>query len=227
VIDISNDKIIKQYTGNVFSHSFEQKGRYNIQLKVKDAAGNEDSDTQIIHVNSRAPVAEFAYSIPNKSKPNRVLLDGTKSFDSDITDAGKLKYRWNINGEIVNIENIDTKGAIGYYTFDSIGDQNVTLEVSDPDDMTSTKSQKVRIDSILEVDLATYPRVVQRGGYIKFVASAPSAKIYEWDFGDGSKENGSSGKIDHVYAKSGIYNVKLTVRDSDGAVNDITKTVYV
>jgi PKD repeat protein len=57
--------------------------------------------------------------------------------------------------------------------------------------------------------------VVQRGGYIKFVASAPSAKIYEWDFGDGSKENGSSGKIDHVYAKSGIYNVKLTVRDSD------------
>ncbi len=227
VMDVVNDKIIVQHTGNTFNHSFTEKGRYNIQLRVKDAAGNEDIDSKIIHINSREPVAEFSYSIPNRSKPNRVLLDATKSYDLDFSDAGKLRYRWTINGEWVNIENLDSVGAIWYYTFDSIWDQTVALEVVDPDEMSSIKTQKVRIDSILDVDFWTFPRVIQRWGTIRFVADSANARIYEWDFWDGNRDAGSDGKVNHIYQKSGIYNVKLTVRDSDGKINDTTKTVYV
>ncbi len=47
--------------------------------------------------------------------------------------------------------------------------------------------------------------------------------LYHWDFGDGSSQNGAV--TSHVFTSAGIYNVKLTVKDDDGAVG--TKTVSI
>ncbi|MDD5770218.1 MAG: PKD domain-containing protein, partial [Candidatus Gracilibacteria bacterium] len=227
IIDISNDKILVSKEGSVINYVFSDKGRYNIQLKVKDASGNEDTDTKIIYINSRAPISAFTFSIPDKSKPNRILFDGSKSFDPDFSDEGKLKYVWSVNGEIVDLDQIDSKGAIGYYTFDSIGEQSVVLEVTDPDNMNSIKQLRVSVKSILSVELFTFPRVIQRNGYVRFVASSPNAKIFEWDFGDGENKSGNSNKAEHIYKKSGVFNIKLTVKDSAGDSNQVVKTVYV
>jgi len=227
IIDISNDKILASKDGSVIHHVFNEKGRYNIQLKVKDAAGNNDVDTKIIYINSRSPIAEFDFTIPNKSKPNRVLLDASRSYDPDYSDDGKLKYVWTIWGEIINLEQIDSKWAIGYYTFDSIGEHSVTLEVIDPDQMSSIKTSKVRINSILAVELFTFPRVIQREWFIKFVASSEKAKLFEWDFGDGERKSGTNNKIEHIYKKTWNFIAKLTVKDVDGNSNEVSKTVYV
>jgi hypothetical protein len=51
-----------------------------------DPSGETDNDNMIIYINSRAPVAEFSYSIPKSNKPNRILFDATKSYDQDYTD---------------------------------------------------------------------------------------------------------------------------------------------
>ncbi|MGE4444514.1 MAG: PKD domain-containing protein, partial [Candidatus Altimarinota bacterium] len=227
IIDISNDKILSTKNGSLFNHVFSEKGRYNIQLQIKDAAGNQDTDTKIIYINSRAPTAEFSYTVPDKAKPNRVLLDGTKSYDPDFSDTGKLKYIWTINGERVDIEALDSKGAIGYYTFDSVGDHSVVLEVVDPDDMNAIKQQKVTIQSILSVEFSSLPRVTQRGGTVRFNVTSQAARYFEWDFGDGTQKQTASNKIDHIFEKSGIFSVRLTVRDVDGNTNQTTKTVYV
>ncbi len=227
LIDISNDKVLATKNGSVLSHVFSEKWRYNIQLKIKDAAWNEDTDTKIIYINSRAPFAEFTYSVPDKSKPNRVLLDWTKSYDPDFSDDWKLKYIWTINWEIVEIESIDSKWAIGYYTFDSIWDHSVTLEVVDLDDMNSIKQQKIKITSILSVEFFPFPRVIQRNWFVKFVATSDNARFYEWDFWDGNKKTSTSNKMEYVYEKSWTFNVKLTVKDADGNINETTKTVYV
>ena len=227
IIDIDNDKILKQTTWNTFTYTFSTKWRFNVQLKVKDMSWEQDTDSEVININSRAPIAEFAYSAPNKSKPNTILLDWTRSYDPDFWDSWKLKYVWTINWEIVNLDNLDGKWAIWYYTFDSIWDHNVWLEVIDPDDMSWLKTQKVKVTSILSVDLFTFPRVVQRWSYIKFVASSSNARTFEWDFWDWTKKSSSTDKIDYIYSKSWIYNVKLIVKDAEWNTNDITKTVYV
>ena len=133
IIDINNDKILVSKEGNIINYIFTEKGRYNIQLKVKDAAWNEDVDTRIIYINSRAPICEFNFSNPDKSKPNKILFDASQSFDPDFNDDGKLKYTWTINGEIIKLDQIDTKCSVWYYTFESIGNHSVTLEVIDPD----------------------------------------------------------------------------------------------
>ncbi len=227
IIDISNDKILSTKNGSTFNHTFSEKGRYNLQLQIKDAAGNQDTDTKIIYINSRAPVADFSYTIPDKAKPNRVLLDGTKSYDPDFSDDGKLKYIWTINGEKVEIEALDSKWAIWYYTFESVGDHSVVLEVMDPDDMNAIKQQKIKIQSILSVEFFPLPRVVQRSATVRFSVTAPYARYFEWDFWDGNQKQSASSKMEYQFQKSGIFNVRLTVKDADGNSNQLTKTVYV
>jgi len=59
------------------------------------------------------------------------------------------------------------------------------LEVKDPDNITALKNSKVTINSILSVDVHTFPKVIQRQQSIRFVADSENARYYEWEFGDG------------------------------------------
>lgn len=48
---------------------------------------------------------------------------------------------------------------------------------------------------------------------------------YIWDFGDGQYRSGEV--VTYSYSTTGAYNVTLTVRDDDGAVDQLTKTIWV
>ncbi len=48
---------------------------------------------------------------------------------------------------------------------------------------------------------------------------------YTWDFGDGSIDYGES--VTHYYDDYGIYNITLTITDSEGNTDSVTKTVNV
>lgn len=227
IINIDTDEILISKTDKVFTYAFTRKGKYNVRLRVRRSSGEIDEDTRIVYVTSQSPIAEFSSSKPFDHKPNRVLLDASRSHDPDITDDGNLKYSWFINGNRVNLEESNANGSVGYYVFDSIGSQSVSLEVTDPDGITSIKKGDVQIDSILAVEMFAFPRVIQRESFIKFVAESPEAEVYEWDFGDGEKTGGSLDKVTHTYDTSGTFNVKLTVSDGDNNTNSFTRKVYV
>ncbi|MDD3646768.1 MAG: PKD domain-containing protein [Candidatus Gracilibacteria bacterium] len=228
VIDVVKDKIIFQKQAKLFTYTFTSKGHFNVRLQTSSINSNDyDVDTAIIYINSRAPVANFKYSIPKNNKPNRVLLDATDTYDPDYTDDGQLKYSWVIDGNRVELEDPNSNGSLGYYTFDSIGDHSVVLEVTDPENIQGIIDKKVNVRSILAVDFTALPRSVQRGNSVKFSADSPRAVVYEWDFGDGHKDGGTKPIISYKYEKSGIYNVTLKVRDLDDNINSYSKTVYV
>ena len=228
VIDIEQDEIIFRKTGSLFTYAFTKKWKYNLRLIVREPSSNiPDIDTLIIHINSRAPEAYFKSTIPLKSKPNMVLLDATKSFDQDFSDEGKLKFSWVINGQRVQLDNANYNWSTWYYTFDSIWDHSVVLEVTDPDGITVQKKDKVRVDSILSVEFFAFPRVIQREQIIDFNAYSPEAKFYEWDFGDGEIKWWREEEISHVYKESWVFPVTLKVVDEDDRTNTFTKNVYV
>ncbi len=227
IIDLKKDKVIFSKSWNVINYSFTDKWRYWIRLVVTDPAWNIDVDTKSIYINSRAPVAEFSYKIPQANKPNTVLLDGSKSYDLDYTDDGKLKYSWIIDWQKVNLENPNSDGSVWFYTFDSVWEHSVVLEVEDPDSIVSVKKSSVSIDSLLSVDFATYPRVIQREWTIRFLADAPEAKFFEWDFGDWQRDWWVNSKINHSYKLSWMFTVKLTVKDSKNNSNVYFRTVYI
>ena len=227
IIDIVEDEQIFTKTGKSFWYVFEDKWKYNIKLKVTEPSGEVDIDTKIIYINSRAPVASFITNKPFNNKPNTLFLDASKSYDLDGKDDGNLKYEWMINGDRVELQNANYNGSTGYFTFDTVADHSVLLKVTDPEGITSQITKKVRINSILSVDFGIYPRVAQRQTAVRFVANSPEAVIYQWDFGDGDVEWGRSNQITHRYEKSWVYNVKLTVTDSEDRTNFFTKKVYV
>ncbi len=227
IIDIIEDQQVFTKTGKSFGYVFEDKWKYNIKLKVTEPSGEVDIDTKIIYINSRAPVASFTTDKPFSNKPNTLFLDASKSYDLDGKDDGNLKYEWMINGDRVELQNANYNGSTGYFTFDTVADHSVLLKVTDPEGITSQITKKVRINSILSVDFGIYPRVAQRQTAVRFVANSPEAVIYQWDFGDGDVQWGRSNQITHRYEKSGVYNVKVTVSDSEDRTNFFTKKVYV
>ena len=227
IVDIDRDKIIFRKSWSLFTYSFKDKWKYNLRLRITEPSWEEDLDTKIIYINSRAPVADFTYSIPNKSKPNEVFLDATKSYDPDFSDDGKLEYDWIIDWERMNLEKPNFNGSSWYYTFDSIWEHSVVLEVTDQDNISNQKKEKVDVDSILSVEFFAFPRVIQREWYVKFVADSQEARFYEWDFWDGTIKWWKDEKITHNYDKSGIFEVKLKVRDSDDNDNTFRKNIYV
>jgi len=101
------------------------------------------------------------------------------------------------------------------------------LEVVDPDGMSDIKTGSVTIKSLLNVDFTSFPTAIQRDGMINFTASAPNAKFYEWNFGDGIKDYGSKSTIKHVYEKSGSFQVKLIVTDEKNNSNTVVRNVFV
>ena len=227
IIDIENDTVLVQKADKILTHVFTRKWKYNVRLKVRQSSGEVDQDSYIIYVTSQAPIAEFVSKRPFPHLPNKILLDASRSSDPDFTDDGNLKYEWFIDGKRVKLSESYANDSIGYYEFDSIGSHSITLEVTDPDGITAIRKSEITIDSLLSVEVTASPRVIQRGGFIKFTSNAPAAEVYEWDFGDGKTTWGKLDKVTHTYEKSGTFNVTLKVTDKDNNTNTYTQTVYV
>lgn len=227
IVDIDKNETILEKAWNLFTYEFSKKWKFNIKLKVTSPSWDIDNDNKIIYINSRAPVADFAYSIPKESFPNKVLFDATKSYDEDYSDDWNLEYSWEIDWQKVNLENPNFNWAIWYYTFDSIWDHSVVLEITDPDSIKSLKKQRIKINSILSVNFEAAPLVIKRDSAIKFIAESKEAKFFRWDFWDWSSEWLKDSEISHVYNKSWIFTVKLEVSDEAWNTNTFNRNVYV
>jgi len=228
IVDIVDDKVIFKKQAKVFTYSFPKKWYFNIKLKVNSAyAQTDDIDSKIIYISSRPPIVSFKTSIPEKNKPNRVLFDATNTFDPDYTDNWKLKYSWLIDWNRVELKNSNKNWSLWYFTFDSIGTHDITLEVTDPDNVKSVKTQKVNIKSILSVDFSATPRAIVRGDDIQFIADSKEAILYEWNFWDWNIEWGKKSTIKHTYEKSWKYYVKLSVEDASWNKNSYSQVIYV
>lgn len=227
IIDIDLDQEILTKNGKTFTYSFPKKWKYNVRLRVTEPSWEVDIDTEIIYINSRAPVAEFSYRVPNNHEPNTVLLDASTSYDLDWVDDGKLVYEWVIDGTIVELNNANFNWSVWYYTFDSIESHSVLLRVTDPEWISHQITKKVPVKSILSVDFAAYPRVTQREFPINFQADSPEARVFAWNFWDGTTIGWRNPNISHTYKQSGIYTVQLQVSDDDDKVNTYEKKVYI
>jgi PKD repeat protein len=76
----------------------------------------------------------------------------------------------------------------------------------------TTIDKQFEVTSTLTVNMISTPKVVKRGTPISLIGQSANAEYYEWNMGDGSPQiNGTTKTIQHIYQKSGIYTVTLTV----------------
>jgi hypothetical protein len=155
------------------------------------------------------------------NEDEQVILNGSQS----LPQTDDLNYTWTFfdNGQKL------LSGKIANYTFDLPGIYDVTLSVSDsqgtiPNDTTEITVLDVTPPVVkIAVGSTAQSQSLTTGKRILFDGRASydpengtlDPNGFLWDFGDGSARDNLP-ETEHVYSKSGIFDVTLAIRDTRG-----------
>ena len=215
-------------SGETITNTYDSEGNYTVELTVTDNNGATDSTPETIGVSAPAnepPTASFSADPTSGEAPLEVSFNASNSSDPD----GSINsYDWDFDdgstgsGETVN------------HTYDSTGDYNVELTVTDNDGDKETEMKTITVSSSGNEAPTAEFSYNPSSGYppleVTFDATDsndPDGSIvsYSWDFDDGTIGSGTI--TEHAFQESGVYDVILTVYDDDGASSTQLWSVWV
>ncbi len=195
-------------------HTYAAVATYPVTLTVTDNDGGQTTVTNpVTTLANQAPTADFTSAVDKQD----VTFDGTGSTDADGTVAS---YLWDFG------DGGSSTLAKPSHHFATVGDQSVTLTVTDDNGATGSVTKTVTTVANAS-PTASFTADVNKLD-VSFDASASddsdgTVASYAWDFGDG--DSGTGKTPNHTYAAAGDYEVVLTVTDDQGATGSVTKTV--
>lgn len=218
-------------TGSVVTHTYQTKpasGVYTVTLKVSyQEIGNlqgelqEEEYTRVVAIENEQVFATFTYSPETGQAPLEVTFDASESKDPD---GQIVKYEWDFNEDGI----FDKEGVKVTHTFTEVRSYNVVLKVTDNNGETNTAEHVIAVKSSqiitsivknLPADEVLVPTRAYQFDAAESVSTEGTITSYEWNFGDGSLKNGR--RVTHAFAKEGVYEVSLVLKDDAG-----NRTVY-
>jgi PKD repeat protein len=200
-------------------HVYNKTGLYSVTLTASNTDGsNALTKTSYIAVSNvlNAPVASFSASPTSGKEPLSV------SFTDQSTDS-PTSWKWNFGDGTTSVEqNPD-------HTFNESGLYSVTLTASNANGSNAlTKTSYIAVSNVSNAPSAAFSTSQTLGSVpltIDFMdQSRGSPTSWKWDFGD--KNNSTDKNPVHIYNKTGLYSVALTVSNSNGS-NALTKNSYI
>ncbi len=213
-------------TGNAADHTYDAAGTYIVALVVTDDGGLTDtaSDSLVVHPQPIPPTASFVFAPASPLAGDTVSFDASASADAD---GWIVNYAWDFG------DGGTASGVTATHAYAAAGLYPVLLTVTDNDGLpgTATKAVNVGAQPIPPVaDFVFSPAAPVAGDAVHFDASTSTDAdgtivSYSWNFGDGA--NGAGVTADHAYVSANTYTVTLTVEDSDGLTDSLSKPVDV
>ena len=192
-------------------------------ISIATAAGKTTADALLTVSDNRPPVAAFNASSTNAFRNEVITFDGAPSNDPD----GRItKFDWDFG------DGGSAQGESVQHKFDSAGNFQVTLVVTDNHDSTSTTSKGVHVENAIP-PVAHY-NYTPHSGFVTTMFEfdgSPSTDAdgrvvrYIWDFGDGEQVQGKL--VHHKFANTKDFKVKLTVFDNDDLQSFVEKFVEI
>ena len=205
---------------------FHEAGMYPVILNVTDERGNWATDSSFVIVtDNSSPVADAGSNI-SISQGEKVLFDGSGSFDN--IDIINYTWRFPYNGTIMTL-----RGKNASFTFNIPGEYVVTLTVSDDMENTDTDILNITVkDTIPPVAVAGPDMTIRSGNDAILDGSNSSDNVgivnYTWLF----FYNGNVMVLRDEYASFqfnliGNFTITLIVSDLAGntAQDDLTVSV--
>jgi PKD repeat protein len=203
------------------SHIYPVGNTYAVTLTVtaSDSCVGTETQNVVIHPN---PVANFDYD---------QSCFGTPVSFTDLSQSNGggalVDWNWNFGDPTSGINNLSTIPN-PTHQFTSPGTYVVTLIVTTSNGCSATITDTLDILPAPPVDFTTQYRC--ENNPVQFypdttVMSIGSIQSWLWDFGDGITS--TQQQPSHVYVVSGAIQVTLTVVDTSGCSNSITKTVLI
>ncbi|WP_162139849.1 PKD domain-containing protein [Limisalsivibrio acetivorans] len=218
-------------TDNPTSHTYSAAGTYSVLVEAYDTAGNYGYDytTLTVEQGQTPPSVEIlspadgsVFTITGTGIP--VTFDGSAT-DSDGTVSS---INWSFgDGGTASIEDPT-------HEYTTPGTYTVSLTAVDDDNLTSTDSISITIDSsgtapTISITEPTDNAEVYKGTDVTFKATASDpdggAVTIGWDFGDGSY--GSGAETTHPFNSTGTYTVQAKAEDEDNMTTTASVTIKV
>ena len=204
------------------SHTYTTSGVKTVILTVTTSGGCMDTVYHNIVINP-TPIANFSYSTIRCINEPVIFNDL-----SDPNGGGTIiSWYWNFDDPLSGSSNTSTTQN-PTHTFGSPGTYNVLLIVTNLTDCTDSITKAVTISDAPVADF--YADTACKGNPTTFTDLSSTSQgvivSWEWDFGDGSPHLYTQ-TATHTYANSGIYTATLTVSNTAGCFDEISKQVLV
>jgi PKD repeat protein len=206
------------------NHVYLKGGPCTVILTVEDDEGAANISSNIIMINN-PPQANFTI-IPQKPVVgDLVKFDASKSDDEE--DGKNLVYHWEINNNSAIFSVVSPPKQV----YDEKGMYWVNLTVTD---MNGAKCYK---NVLLKINLPPIPRIafdsanLSLGKLINFSAGTSEdldgeIVSYAWDFDDNSVVDHNKTVL-HSYREGGRKTIRLSVKDNDGAMSNISQEIFI
>jgi len=191
---------------------------------ILEARKDNNMAQRKIYVN-KIPIVQFTATPQAIYTFENVTINASKSTDDG--SVAKYKYDW---GEGTQLAWSNSPNAVHMYK--KVGIFNLTVKVMDNSTLESPWAPKVKItvknrDPWVNATASAYTVFTLIN--VSFDASRSGDRegviTYAWDFADGNLS--TSQKPVHLFAKTGYYNITLTVKDVNGATNSTKLLVHV
>jgi len=167
-------------------------------------------------------------SSSENAEPNALFSSNCNGLNCDFTDMSS-DSDGTITSRSWNFGDGGSSGATNpSHTYASGGVYSVTLTVTDNDGATDSETENVTVADANEDPNAAFSfncNGLDCDFTDQSTDSDGTITARSWTFGDGG--NSSARNPSHSYSAAGIYSVKLTVTDNDGASDDVSMSVAV
>ncbi len=211
------------------SFTFDHPGDYRVTLTVTDPSGVSDTDTVTVGVrDTEDPVAEAGPDVL-VDQGEVVTFDGSGSTDNHPDFPEGFDFEWFfIDQKVVRLH-----GLTAEYTFNSPGIYTVRLTVTDIAGNTHDDSLTVTVRDVEPPVADAGPDITVDDGQLVNFDGSNSSDNFEiarmiWEFYLGDDLVNQTGRTPkYTFPTPGVYNVTLTVYDSDGQFDTDSMTVTV
>lgn len=204
-------------------HVFSALGTYNVTLTVFNGTC-DNRITQSIKVIDEKP--DFVASATNACRIANISFNTTNVNASSI-----LNYNWDFGqGSTVSGSGYGSVPAIVY---PKTGNYTVSLVTTDIYGCQHTTEKKDYIHitgptaNFSATNTAGCKGLITTFNDLSVGDGISNIVSWQWNFGDGNTQTYASAPFQHVYSDTGVFDVKLIVKDAGGCLDSLTHPDYI
>ncbi|MDD3145170.1 MAG: PKD domain-containing protein [Candidatus Gracilibacteria bacterium] len=200
--------------GKTINHKYENAGTYKVTLIGTDSNNVKIEKTLYVNITNNINTTNNNIDISyNYLGGNNYNFEGINNTNNNI-----IKYEWNFGDGTTGL------GKTVDHKYENAGTYKVTLIGTDSNNVKIEKIVYVSNTSItnennnkLSIDanpiFGNSPLLINLSSIF---SGNNNGATYFWDFGDGTSSLGKTNN--HIYKEPGVYNVTLTLKDSNGEI---------
>jgi gliding motility-associated-like protein len=196
------------------SHTYTLPGNYPVTLKVTTGDGCMATLRKSGYINNNVITAAFTNKTFAACTPNQIVFQNTSTGNMSFTS------KWNFGDGNTSLQSspVHLYGTGGNYT--------VQLIVQNQAGCTDTLNRSITVaNPVSAAFTADQVNHCLAPATINFTCEAVAGSIYSWTFGDSTKS--SVANPSHEYTDTGVYTVKLIVKNVVGCKDSVMKTDYI